>query len=262
MLLSGDISDEKTYCISTQVLHNGFELSRHFNLRDLEPDLGTDIIHLDLVNPAADQEAMHLNFVWQLWDDVDRAAFGAENTSEVKFYILHEGRGPVPHIVRCPVGNEIQGLELIPHPIPGEEGMEFRFGVCAASAVIKGVRKKKYLYHKYNFDVTPENARGCKITLRQNGNEMSETQVVLTPRGGEDIPLLPYTDPDAPLSYETERVRYQRFMRFSRWLVGLAINVGAGAAADAAADAAGDQLGGGDAAGRGVNVDFGMIQEE
>lgn len=243
-----------------QVLHNGFELSKHYYLCDLEPDLDSDVIHLDLVKPAADEEAVHLNFVYTEWEDPEdpeRGAVYATNESQVKFYILFEGSGALGgasqhHIERCQIGNNVKTFILNPYAQEIGDGMEFRFGVCAESDVIRGKTTKRYLYHLYKLEVTEKNLRNFSISLQRDN---TTTRVMLTTPGEAPTEIEPFTQ--HPLETgKTERERYTNFKEVANYLLCGVVNFTGKMTGEALGDVIKDALRDG-----GVNVGVNVIED-
>jgi len=147
-----------------KVCHNGFGLSKHYDLCDIDSD--SDTIYLDLVKEV---------------DDAPRDDVPARNATRDKYYIICNVDGPTdsntpkPRLVRFPLLRSGTKLQLF--PFTTENGSEFRFGICKESNVYREGDETSYFYKLYRYD-NSEEYKNCKVTIGDDMVELKDGDVV------------------------------------------------------------------------------------
>lgn len=149
-----------------KVCHNGFELSKFYDLYNIDPD--SDTIYLDLVKEEEE-------------DNVPRDKVSAKNATRDKYYIIcnvdgpKDSNTPKPRLVRFPLLRSGTKLQLF--PFTTENGSEFRFGICKESNVYREGDETRYFYKLYRYD-NSEEYKNCKVTI---GDDVVEL------KAGDDV---------------------------------------------------------------------------
>jgi len=212
-----------------EVHHIGFHLTRHFTLVDLKQDT----IHLHLVKPVPDSEAIELQLDNE--DELARDQIPAA-TFQAKFYIICNAKlENKDHSVVTIPANKNETIDLIPYKRDNDMGEEFWFGVSTRAEVTKSLRAKpKYEYALYNFDKNPDN-QGYAIKLRL---EDKQKKVVLAEKiNGKWVErILEPNDTYIPLAHHSEEDKFKNVKRLFGTLTKEGAKGGAKGAAEQGAE--------------------------